>query len=82
MDNWCIPDRYLNDKVSREEYAKKIGADVKYIEIVAYVRHPEWSDEERIDKLDLPWSKELPFNQDDFSRGEIVAEATSQLSDN
>lgn len=52
-------DEHLKDHASREEYAKKIGAaDTRYLEILAYVRaDPKLTDEEKIEQLELPWSK-------------------------
>jgi hypothetical protein len=60
LKDWQIPDKYLQTKEDREAYALLIGADVKWLEIIAYTRHPEWSDEERVEKLELSWK---PYEQ-------------------
>jgi hypothetical protein len=59
-----IPFKFLKDRASREDYARRIGvSDTRYLETLAYVRIDptlvKMTDEEKIDKLELPWNKLL-----------------------
>jgi hypothetical protein len=68
-----IPDEVLQTRSSREDYAKRIGAsDTRYLEILAYLRMDptlvKISDEEKIDRLELPWKSYEQLQQEKSSQ--------------